>query len=117
MQVWKRLASSGVSSFIACSHTPGVPKSLLRLPTAIYLMATGSMTRGLVLVGLGAGVVGLVDNIVRPLLLSGPVHVSPRRWQRHGVIRQTLRNWRLLLAFNLGVSPECLAAQYRRHDA
>jgi len=52
-----------------------------------------------------------------PLLLPGPVHVSPRRWQRHGILRQTLRNWSLLLAFNLGVSPERLAAQYRRHDA
>ena len=29
----KRNASAGVSSFIACSATPGVPKSLLRLPT------------------------------------------------------------------------------------
>ena len=46
------------------------------LPTAIYLMATGSMTRGLVLVGLGVGVVGLVDNIVRPLLLSGRVQMN-----------------------------------------
>ncbi|HZN36228.1 MAG TPA: TIGR04283 family arsenosugar biosynthesis glycosyltransferase [Pirellulaceae bacterium] len=52
-----------------------------------------------------------------PLLLPGPVFVSPRRWQRHGVIRQTLRNWRLLAAFALGASPERLAAQYRRHDA
>lgn len=62
----------------------------------------------------------LMRNLRRqawPLLLSGPVHVSPRRWQRHGVIRQTLRNWRLLLNFSLGVSPEQLAAQYRRHDA
>ena len=51
-----------------------------------------------------------------PLLLTGPVHVSPRRWQRHGVLRQTLHNWRLLAAFALGVSAEQLAAQYRRHD-
>ena len=32
---WKRSASAGVSSAIACSATPGVPKSLVWLPTAI----------------------------------------------------------------------------------
>lgn len=52
-----------------------------------------------------------------PLLLPGPVHVSPRRWQKHGVIRQTLRNWSLLAAFSLGTSPQRLAAWYARHDA
>lgn len=52
-----------------------------------------------------------------PLLLPGPVHVSPRRWQRHGVLRQTLRNWRLLAALSFGVSPARLAQQYARHDA
>jgi len=33
MRTWKRRASAGVSSFIAFSRTPGVPKSLLWLPT------------------------------------------------------------------------------------
>jgi rSAM/selenodomain-associated transferase 2 len=51
-----------------------------------------------------------------PLLLPGPVHVSARRWQRHGVIRQTIRNWTLLAAFAAGVSPARLARHYRRHD-
>ncbi len=52
-----------------------------------------------------------------PLLLAGPVHVSARRWQQHGVVRQTLLNWRRLAAFSLGVSPQRLAADYGRHDA
>lgn len=51
-----------------------------------------------------------------PLLLPGPVYVHPRRWQRHGIVRQTLRNWLLVTAWRLGVSPERLAAHYRRHD-
>ena len=51
-----------------------------------------------------------------PLLLPGPVHVSARRWQRHGVVRQTIRNWALLAAFASGISPERLARYYRRHD-
>jgi rSAM/selenodomain-associated transferase 2 len=52
-----------------------------------------------------------------PLLLPGPVHVSPRRWQRHGIVRQTLRNLRLLAALSLGADPAQLASQYRQHDA
>ena len=52
----------------------------------------------------------------RPILLPGPLYVSARRWQRHGVIRQTARNWALLLAWRCGVSTDRLAAFYRRHD-
>jgi rSAM/selenodomain-associated transferase 2 len=51
----------------------------------------------------------------RPALLPGPLHVSARRWQQHGVVRQTLRNWMLVTAAALGVSPEKLATFYR-HD-
>lgn len=52
----------------------------------------------------------------RPVLLDGPLHVSPRRWLKHGVIRQTLRNWSLLAGYTLGVPPARLARCYRRHD-
>jgi rSAM/selenodomain-associated transferase 2 len=51
-----------------------------------------------------------------PALLEGPVHVSPRRWQKQGLVRQTIRNRTLLAALALGVSPERLAGYYRRHD-
>ncbi|MFV1966680.1 MAG: TIGR04283 family arsenosugar biosynthesis glycosyltransferase, partial [Pirellulaceae bacterium] len=51
-----------------------------------------------------------------PVLLPGPIHVSARRWQRHGVIRQTIRNWGLSFGFRLGVSPDRLARWYGRHD-
>lgn len=51
-----------------------------------------------------------------PKLLPGPLQVSARRWQRHGVVTQTLRNWSLLAAHRLGVSPTRLARSYRRHD-
>ena len=52
-----------------------------------------------------------------PLLLPGPLHVSARRWQKHGLVRQTLRNWSILLAHACGASPDSLATWYRRHDA
>lgn len=49
-------------------------------------------------------------------LLPGPLYVSARRWRRHGVVRQTLRNWGILAADRAGVSPHLLAHLYRRHD-
>lgn len=52
-----------------------------------------------------------------PLLLDGPICVSARRWQTHGVIRQTVRNWSLQLAWHFGVSPNRLARYYRRHES
>lgn len=46
-------------------------------------------------------------------LLPGPLHVDPRRWQKHGVVRQTLRNWALLVGLRLGISPDRLAQFYQ----
>ena len=48
----------------------------------------------------------------RSQLLAQRIHVSPRRWERTGVIRQTLRNWRLIALAHCGVSPERLARDY-----
>lgn len=53
----------------------------------------------------------------RPALLTGPIRVSARRWQTRGIVRQTARNWCLLLAFYAGVSPTRLARYYPRHDS
>ncbi len=51
----------------------------------------------------------------RIALLPGPLHVSARRWQEYGPVRQTFRNWLILLAESLGVSPDTLAAFYAAH--
>ncbi len=40
------------------------------------------------------------------------VFVSPRRWQRSGLVRQTLRNWALTAAAAGGVHPDRLAGFY-----
>ncbi|MSR60470.1 MAG: glycosyltransferase [Planctomycetaceae bacterium] len=45
-------------------------------------------------------------------LLDGPLHVSARRWQQQGVVRQTARNWFLTGLAQLGVSPDRLARLY-----
>jgi rSAM/selenodomain-associated transferase 2 len=40
------------------------------------------------------------------------IFVSPRRWQRQGLVRQTLRNWGLTALAAAGVHPNRLAAFY-----
>ncbi|RME38144.1 MAG: hypothetical protein D6788_08010, partial [Planctomycetota bacterium] len=42
-------------------------------------------------------------------ILDEAVLTSARRWQKHGVVRTTLRNLACLLAFRLGVDPHRLA--------
>jgi rSAM/selenodomain-associated transferase 2 len=40
------------------------------------------------------------------------IYVSPRRWEKQGVLRQTLRNWTLTALAAAGVHPDRLAASY-----
>jgi rSAM/selenodomain-associated transferase 2 len=40
------------------------------------------------------------------------IYVSPRRWQRVGIVRQTLRNWGLTALAAAGVHPDRLARFY-----
>ena len=53
------------------SLVPVVGSGLIWGPAAIYLFATGDILRGIILVAIGVGVIGMADNILRPLLLSG----------------------------------------------
>jgi uncharacterized protein len=46
-------------------------------------------------------------------LLGAELHVSARRWQREGVWKRTLRNWLLIAAYLVGISPRSLARWYR----
>ena len=64
----------GVVMALACLLPFG--SGVVWLPAALFLMATGSMTKGIILIVLGAGVVSSVVNIVRPLLLSGRVQMN-----------------------------------------
>jgi predicted PurR-regulated permease PerM len=49
---------------------PALGAALVWVPAAIYLLATGSIWEGIVLLAFGAFVIGLVDNILRPLLVG-----------------------------------------------
>ncbi len=49
---------------------PAIGAALVWGPVAIYLLATGAMWQGLVLIAYGALVIGLVDNLLRPILVG-----------------------------------------------
>jgi rSAM/selenodomain-associated transferase 2 len=46
-------------------------------------------------------------------ILSSAVIVSPRRWEKEGILHCTLRNWSLMTMYFLGVHPKALARWYR----
>ncbi|MBI3754497.1 MAG: TIGR04283 family arsenosugar biosynthesis glycosyltransferase [Deltaproteobacteria bacterium] len=48
------------------------------------------------------------------ILLDAHVSTSPRRWEKKGILRATLKNWMFLSLYYLGVAPERL---YRRYYA
>lgn len=52
------------------SLLPAVGAGLVWGPVAIYFLATGDTTNGLVLAAYGVLVIGLVDNVLRPLLVG-----------------------------------------------
>jgi len=54
----------------------------------------------------------LRQSRLRPAILPGPLHVSARRWQEHGVVRQTLTNWSLVLSDLCGAAPKVLNERY-----
>ncbi len=59
----------GVVMAIA-SLIPAIGAAIIWLPVAIYLLATGQYLDGIILIAFGAGVIGLVDNILRPILVG-----------------------------------------------
>lgn len=65
----------GVAMFV-CSLIPVVGSAIVWGPVAVWWLLSGEVARGLILVGIGAGVIGAVDNVLRPLLLSGRTSVS-----------------------------------------
>ena len=52
------------------SLIPVVGSALVWLPTALYLLATGQYWQGALLMAYGACVIGLADNILRPILVG-----------------------------------------------
>jgi len=52
------------------SLLPAVGSALVWLPVAIYFLVTGAIWQGIVLIAFGVLVIGLVDNVLRPVLVG-----------------------------------------------
>lgn len=52
------------------SLLPAVGAGLVWLPVAIYLLVTGAVWQGLALIAWGMLVIGLIDNLLRPVLVG-----------------------------------------------
>jgi predicted PurR-regulated permease PerM len=59
-----------------CSLIPVVGAALVWVPVALWWALSGAFVKALILTGVGAAVIGMVDNILRPLLLSGRASVN-----------------------------------------
>jgi predicted PurR-regulated permease PerM len=59
-----------------CSLIPVVGATLVWVPIALWWLLTGAVMKAIVLTAIGAGVIGMVDNILRPILLSGRASVN-----------------------------------------
>ena len=53
--------------------------------------------------------------IEKPVLLQGPLMINARRWEKHGVLRQTVKNWSIQYSYARGVSATDLAQKYYGH--
>jgi len=54
-----------------CALVPVFGTALVWLPAAAWLILSGSWIRGLILIAIGVGIVGMLDNLLRPALMSG----------------------------------------------
>lgn len=52
------------------SLIPAVGTGLVWVPVALYLLATGAIIKGVILIACGVFVIGLVDNLLRPILVG-----------------------------------------------
>jgi predicted PurR-regulated permease PerM len=52
------------------SLIPAVGSGLIWAPVALYLIATGAVMKGIILIICGFFVIGLIDNILRPILVG-----------------------------------------------
>lgn len=52
------------------SLLPAVGAALVWVPAAVLFLLNGEITKGIILIAIGAGVIGLVDNLLRPQLVG-----------------------------------------------
>lgn len=59
-----------------CSLLPVVGAALVWVPVGLWLLLSGEIARGVIMLIVGALGISMVDNVLRPLLLSGRTSVS-----------------------------------------
>lgn len=59
-----------------CSIIPVVGATLVWVPVVLWWVLTGEFVKALILTAIGAGLIGMVDNVLRPILLSGRASVN-----------------------------------------
>jgi predicted PurR-regulated permease PerM len=52
------------------SLLPAVGSAVVWLPVAVFFLVTGAVWEGLILIAYGVLVIGLVDNLARPMLVG-----------------------------------------------
>lgn len=63
-------------SIAFCALVPLLGSGVIIVPAAVWLFVTGETTKGLVMLGVGLGVIAMVDNFLRPILVSGRAQMS-----------------------------------------
>jgi predicted PurR-regulated permease PerM len=66
----------GIAAFFA-SILPVVGAALVWAPAGLYLVFTGAVWKGIFVLAWGAIVISMVDNVVRPWVVSGKVELHP----------------------------------------
>ena len=59
-----------------CSLIPVVGSALIWVPAALWLLLSGDVVRGIILLVVGVVAIGMVDNVLRPLVLAGRTSAS-----------------------------------------
>jgi predicted PurR-regulated permease PerM len=63
-------------SMAFCSLVPVVGSALVWVPGAVWLFLAGDVVRGVILIVIGVLGISMVDNVLRPILLSGRTSAS-----------------------------------------
>lgn len=59
------------------SFLPGIGTALVWGPAVIYLLIIGSYTKATILLVWSAVIIGLIDNLLRPMIMSGETNIHP----------------------------------------
>jgi len=59
------------------SFLPSFGTAIVWVPASIYLLIIGSYAKGIVLLLWGAFIIGLIDNFLRPIIVSGRTNLHP----------------------------------------